>query len=44
MELGWLTYSFRHSVHHHHDKEHGGWQADVLKLRVLQLVGNGETK
>ena len=38
---GWLEYSFRGSVHCHHDLEHGGVHVDtVLELRGLHPVGN----
>lgn len=39
-ELGRLAYSFRGSVHYHHDWEHDCMQADmVLKQTVLLLAG-----
>jgi hypothetical protein len=34
-----LAYSFRGSVHYHHDRKHGSVQADIVQeLRVLHLV------
>ena len=37
----WLAYSFRGSVHYHHDEEYGRVKADVvLELIVSHLAGN----
>jgi hypothetical protein len=39
IKLG-LAYSFRGSVHHHHDEKHGSIQAGMVlkELRILHLV------